>query len=55
MKEETIKKKTRQRLVALGAILAMIVALTLSGVEDVWTFIGGLALLGLYGYRSSSG
>jgi uncharacterized membrane protein YccC len=49
MKEETIKKKTRQGLTALGAILVLIIALIGFNSENVRTLVMGVALLALYG------
>src|SRR5215204_2976422 len=49
VKEETIKKKTRQGLTALGAIVVLIIAVIGFNSENMRTLIGGLALLGLYG------
>jgi hypothetical protein len=49
MRRETIKKKTHQGLTALGAMLALVIALTVRGAEDVHTLVVCLALLGLYG------
>jgi hypothetical protein len=48
VKEETIKKKTRQGLAALGAIAALIVVATVGSSEDGRSLLVGLALLGVY-------
>jgi hypothetical protein len=51
VKEETIRKKTRQGLAALGAIVALVVVLSLgSGAagDSLQALIVGLILLGLW-------